>query len=124
MSPPFNVGVIGYGMSAKVFHIPLIQTVPEFKLYAVVQRHPAPENDVEKDHPGIKSYRSTEDLVKDDKLDFVVVTTIPNTHVELTKLALENGKHGMLRIPDCGRLAAPTGTQCPSAGLSYLCSQR
>ena len=93
-SKPYNVGVIGYGMSAKVFHIPFIKVVPEFKLHAVVQRHPKPEDDAEKDHPGIKSYRSAEDLVKDGEVHVVVVTTVPDTHVELTKLALENGKHG------------------------------
>ena len=90
----YNVGVIGYGMSAKVFHIPLIEVVPELKLYAVVQRRPTDENDAEKDHPGIKSYRSTEEMVKDSALDAVVVTTTPETHFDLTKLALEHGKHG------------------------------
>ena len=90
----YNVGIIGYGMSAKVFHIPFIEAVPDFKLFAVVQRNPKPSDDAEKDHPGIKSYRSTEELVKDKEVDVVVVTTIPDTHVELTKLALESGKHG------------------------------
>jgi len=37
-SNQYSVGVIGYGLSAKVFHIPLISVVPEFKLYAIVQR--------------------------------------------------------------------------------------
>ena len=94
-SRPFNIGIIGYGMSAKVFHIPLISFVPDFKLYAIVQRHPKPDDDAEKDHPGIKSYRSTEEMVEDGEVDVVVVTTIPDTHFELTKLALEKGKHGM-----------------------------
>lgn len=93
-SNPYKVGVIGYGMSAKVFHIPFIKIVPDFKLHAVVQRHPKPEDDAEKDHPGIKSYRSAQDLVKDGEVDVVVVTTVPDTHFELTKLALEGGKHG------------------------------
>ena len=93
-SGPYNVGVIGYGMSAKVFHIPLIEHIPELKLYAVVQRNPKPEDNAEKDHPGIKSYRSTEDMVKDDGLHVVVVTTVPDTHFELAKLALDSGKHG------------------------------
>lgn len=96
-SQTYNVGVIGYGLSAKVFHIPLIEVVPEFKLYAVVQRTPKPGDDAEKDYPGIKSYRSTEEMVKDPELDVVVVTTTPETHSELTELALENGKHGTLR---------------------------
>ena len=91
---PYNVGIIGYGMSAKVFHIPLIEVVSEFKLYAIVQRMAKPGNDAEKDHPDTKSYRSTEEMVKDPKVDVVVVSTIPDTHFELTKLALEHGKHG------------------------------
>ena len=99
-SKPFNVGIIGYGMSAKVFHIPLISVVPDFKLYAIVQRHPKPDDDVERDHPGIRSYRSTEEMVKDEEVDVVVVTTIPDTHFELTKLALENGKHGTWLRPN------------------------
>ena len=90
----FNVGVIGYGLSAKVFHIPLIKAIPELQLYAVVQRNPQPDDDAGKDHPDIKSYRSSEELVKDESVHVVVVTTTPQTHFELAKLALENGKHG------------------------------
>ncbi len=95
----YNVAVIGFGMSAKVFHIPLIQFVPEFKLYAIVQRHPKPEDDAGKNHPGIKSYRSSEEMVKDFAVDVVVVTTIPTSHFELCKLALEHGKHVIVEKP-------------------------
>jgi len=93
-SQTYNVGIIGYGMSAKIFHIPLLSVIPTFTLYAIVQRTPNPDDDAEKDHPGIKSYRSTEEMVQDPNVDVVVVTTIPETHFSLTKLALENGKHG------------------------------
>ncbi|KKA21430.1 NAD binding Rossmann fold oxidoreductase [Rasamsonia emersonii CBS 393.64] len=95
----WNVGVIGYGFSAKIFHIPFIQAVPDFKLYAIVQRHPKPDDDAEKDHPGIKAYRSADDLVKDETVDVVVVTTAPDSHVALTKLALEAGKHVVVEKP-------------------------
>ncbi|KAL8828507.1 MAG: hypothetical protein Q9191_002546 [Dirinaria sp. TL-2023a] len=98
-SQPYNVGIVGYGMSAKVFHIPLLDVVPEFKLYGIVQRVPKPGNDAEKDHPDIKSYRFTEQMVKDSKVDVVVVSTTPQTHFELTKLALENGKHVVVEKP-------------------------
>jgi predicted dehydrogenase len=95
-SKTFNVGIVGYGFSAKTFHIPFIQDVPQFKLYAVVQRTPKPEDDAEKDHPGIKSYRSAEELVQDAGVDVVVITTAPDSHFYLAKLALEAGKHGRL----------------------------
>lgn len=93
-SKTFNVGVVGYGFSAKTFHIPFVSDVPQLKLYAVVQRTPKPDDDAEKDHPGIKSYRTAEDMVKDDGVDVVIVTTAPDSHYQLTKLALEHGKHG------------------------------
>ncbi|PGH07542.1 hypothetical protein AJ79_06277 [Helicocarpus griseus UAMH5409] len=98
-SKTYNVGIIGYGLSAKIFHIPFINAVPEFRLYAVVQRNPKPEDDAEKDHPGIKSYRSTEEMVKDAGVDVVVVTTTPETHLALAKLALEAGKHVIVEKP-------------------------
>ena len=94
-SQTYKVGIIGYGMSAKVFHIPLIVGVPELKLYAVVQRTPKPNDDPEKDHPGVKVYRSAEEMVKDEAVDVVLVLTTPDTHFDLAKLALRSGKHGM-----------------------------
>ncbi len=95
-SKPYNVGIIGYGLSAKIFHLPFILALPaDFKFYAIVQRNPQPENDAQKDHPSIKSYRSSEELVKDEKVDIVVVTTGPETHFEITAVALKAGKHGM-----------------------------
>lgn len=94
-----NVAVVGYGMSAKVFHLPLIQVVPEFKLYTIVQRNPQPNDDAGKDHAGIESYRSSEEMVKDPAVDVVVVTTIPTSHFELCKLALEHGKHVVVEKP-------------------------
>ena len=93
-----NVGIIGYGMSAKVFHIPLITIVPAFKLYAIVQRHPGPDNDVAKDHPGVKAYRASDEVMNDPTVDVIVITTTPDTHFQLAKLALESGKHGIFLL--------------------------
>ncbi|KAL3471266.1 hypothetical protein BJX99DRAFT_237917 [Aspergillus californicus] len=98
-SKTWKVGVVGYGFSAKTFHIPFIQEVPQFKLYAVVQRNPKPEDDAEKDHPGIKSYRSAEEMVQDAAVDVVVITTAPDLHFYLAKLALEGGKHVICEKP-------------------------
>lgn len=86
-------------MPLQVFHIPLIQFVPELILYAVVQRTPKPNDDAEKDHPGIKSYRSSEEMVQDSDIRVVVVTTAPTSHFELGKLALEHGKHVIVEKP-------------------------
>ena len=97
--PPYNVAIIGYGMSAKVFHIPLIQVTPAFNLYAIVQRNPTPDNDASKDHPGIKLYRSSEEMVEDETVDVVVITTIPTSHFELCRLAMEQYKYVIVEKP-------------------------
>jgi predicted dehydrogenase len=90
----YNVGVVGYGFSAKIFHIPFVKEVPELKLYAIVQRTPKPNDDAEKDHPGVKSFRTAEEMVQDPAIDVVIITTAPDSHFALSKLALEAGKHG------------------------------
>lgn len=97
-SKTYKVGVIGYGFSAKIFHIPFINAVPELSLHAVVQRSPTEANSAEKDHPGVKSYRTTEEMLRDIDVEVVVVTTVPESHYELAKLSLEAGKHGMLLL--------------------------
>ena len=86
-------------IATQVFHIPLIELIPELKLYAIVQRSPKPSDDAGKDHPGIKSYRSSEEMVSDSNIDAVVVTTAPTSHFELAKLALEHGKHVIVEKP-------------------------
>lgn len=100
-SKTWNVGVVGYGFSAKTFHLPFIHEIPQLKLYAIVQRTPKPEDDAEKDYPGVKSYRSSEEMVKDPSVDVVIITTAPDSHYALAKLALENGKHGMFTQFSC-----------------------
>jgi predicted dehydrogenase len=99
-SKQFNVGVIGYGLSAKVFHIPLILALPDdFKLYGVVQRSPKSDNDAQKDHPGIKSWRSVDEAYADPDVDLVVITSIPGTHFQMCKDALEAGKNVVVEKP-------------------------
>ncbi len=90
----FNVGIVGYGLSAKIFHIPFVTYVSELNLHAIVQRSPKPDNDAGKDHPGVKIYPSVEDLCQDEMVDVVIVTTAPDQHFRLTRQVLEAGKHG------------------------------
>ncbi|KAJ9494757.1 hypothetical protein H2202_009833 [Exophiala xenobiotica] len=95
----YNVGIIGYGLSAKTFHIPFIKAVPDLNLYAIVQRSPKPDEDASKDHPNIKLYHSADDLVKDDQVHVVIVTTAPDLHLQMAKAALLAKKHVVVEKP-------------------------
>ncbi|KAG9236661.1 hypothetical protein BJ875DRAFT_455838 [Amylocarpus encephaloides] len=86
-------------MSAKVFHIPLIQVTAQFKLHAIVQRTPKPNDDASKDHAGAKIYHSAEDMFSDSLIDVIAITTTPDTHFSFTKSAIEAGKHVIVEKP-------------------------
>ena len=87
--------------SAKIFHIPFITATEGLKLYAVVQRTAKPDDDPTKNHPGVKVYRLTEELLKDGSVDLVIVGTTPASHYEIAKAALESGKHGYHAYLQC-----------------------
>lgn len=110
----YNVGVIGYGLSAKIFHIPFINHCSSVRLHAIVQRQPKKDDDCRVDWPGVKHYPSAEELVGDGSVDLVVVTTTPATHFALASLAIQAGKHGTLPLAPCipfclccGKLTCP-----------------
>ncbi|KAJ3349911.1 hypothetical protein HDU83_000203 [Entophlyctis luteolus] len=97
-----NVGVIGYGMSATVFHIPLILALPEsLRLHTIVQRSVSSAADASKDHSTVHVVRDVATLLADAAVDIVVVTTPPDTHVDFALRALRAGKHVVVEKPFC-----------------------
>lgn len=95
----FNVVVVGYGLSAKVFHIPFIQEIPSLKLYGIVQRSPKDGNDAGADHPDVKTWKSYDEMLQDDAVHVVVVGTPPESHFDMGRKALEAGKHIVVEKP-------------------------
>ncbi|KAK5687217.1 hypothetical protein LTS10_001355 [Elasticomyces elasticus] len=89
----FKVATIGYGLSAKVFHIPFIQANDRLRLHAVVQRKPTTVSNAASDLPSIDVYKSADELYADPAVDLVIICTPPWTHFELAKQAICNGKH-------------------------------
>ena len=102
-SAQIRVGIIGYGMSAIVFHIPFIDASPHFHLSALLQRSP-PKSATDAKHisiarPEVKWVQSEAEFFSLEDLDLIVISTPPQTHFELASAGLKAGKHGMLSIP-------------------------
>lgn len=99
---PLNVGLMGYGFSTKSFHLPFILPNPDLKVYAFLQRAPAPSDgtDIEKgkhctvDFPDAKHYQAADEFFADPDIDLVIVCTQHDTHAEFAEKALLAGKHG------------------------------
>ncbi|KAI1138431.1 NAD(P)-binding protein [Hypoxylon sp. FL0543] len=95
-----NVGVIGYGMSATIFHIPFITTTPTLRLHSILQRNPSQaEQSAPRDHPDAKHFTSLDPFLADADLDVVVITTPPQTHFPIAQQALQAGKHVLVEKP-------------------------
>ena len=96
MSIKIKVGVAGFGISAKVFHLPFIDSMEEFQLVAVLERNKSGSKDK---YPKIKLARTIEELIADTETDLIVVTTPNDTHFEYASKALRAGKHVILEKP-------------------------
>ena len=97
-----KVGFVGYGGSAKTYHLPYLLPVKEFEVYAFLQRAPAPSpretanpgSHCTIDFPQARHYRTAEDFFADPAIELVIVTTHIDTHASFAELALKAGKHG------------------------------
>ncbi|OTA76852.1 hypothetical protein M434DRAFT_402447 [Hypoxylon sp. CO27-5] len=95
-----NVGVIGYGLSATIFHIPFITTTATLKLHSILQRNPNQSAaSAPRDHPDAKHFTSLDQFLADEDLDVVIVTTPPQTHFSFAQQALQAGKHVLVEKP-------------------------
>jgi scyllo-inositol 2-dehydrogenase (NADP+) len=93
---PIKTALCSFGMSGWVFHAPFIHLHPGFELYAVWERT---KNLAEKKYPGIKTFRSLEELLADSNVELIVVNTPSVTHYDYAKKVILAGKHLIVEKP-------------------------
>lgn len=91
-----HVALIGFGLAGQSFHAPLIASVPELHLAAVVTSR---ADDVRARHPGASVHADVESVLTDPRIDLVVIATPNPTHGPLARAALEAGKHVVVDKP-------------------------
>ncbi|KAJ5832464.1 hypothetical protein N7474_000775 [Penicillium riverlandense] len=107
MAPPIKVGIIGYGFSAKCFHLPFILPNHELEVHAFLQRAAAPSEDPASktkpwghctvDFPHVKHYQTADDFFADVAIELVIICT--HNHREFVEKALKSGKHVVVEKP-------------------------
>lgn len=99
MIEKINVGLIGFGMSGRVFHAPIIDAVKGFRLRKIFERKEENINIIREKYPQTIIVDSVDNMLNDENIDLVVVAS-PNTlHYELARRALEAGKHIIVEKP-------------------------
>ncbi len=93
---PIITAILSYGMSGEIFHAPLLNVLPGFKLKTVLER----KTEKSKQHyPSVKIARSVDEILSDSEIELVVVNTPNDTHYDFTVKALEAGKHVIVEKP-------------------------
>ena len=91
-------GVIGYGYWGPNVVRNLDQTEGA-SVVAVCDKSPTARKRIHKSYPHIKVVSDTAELMSSTDIDAVAIVTPVWTHYELTKTALENGKHVFVEKP-------------------------
>ncbi|WP_433948211.1 oxidoreductase [Bacillus tropicus] len=91
-----GVGIVGFGFSSTTFHIPLLQTIEEYDIRAILS---SKEAVVKEALPNANVVSTIDELVKRADIDLVVITSPNTTHFPYVKEAILNGKHVVVEKP-------------------------
>ena len=97
-----DVGLIGFGLGGKAFHAPVIAAVEDLRLAAVLQRH---ENTAAEIYPGVKIVRTVEEMLSNESIKLVAISTPNDTHFSYVKACLEAGRDVVVDKPFTTTLA-------------------
>ena len=99
-SKPIKASILGTGLSLTAFHHPLLKALPElFTVRSVLERS-GKETSRSIVGDDVKIVTTYEEIIGDEEVDLVVVSTPNRTHFDYVKRALEAGKHGKHSMGD------------------------
>lgn len=103
-----TIAYVGFGVSAREYHIPYVENDPRIKIKYVYRREEdiAQNAPYEPFYPEIQFTTNFETLLQDPDLDLIVVSAPDAFHVPYARQILEAGKHALIEKP-----FAPTAAQ-------------
>jgi scyllo-inositol 2-dehydrogenase (NADP+) len=95
-----RAGIIGFGLSGRVFHAPFLATNPAFSLEVISTSSPERAAEARAQHPGAEIVATPDELLaRASDLDLVVLASPAHTHLEQGLAALEAGAHLVIDKP-------------------------
>lgn len=93
-----GVALLGYGLAGRVFHAPLISTVPGLTIRTVLTSDPERQDAARADLPQARVVTTLEDAFADD-VQLVIVANANIAHAPNTLAAIERGLHVVIDKP-------------------------
>lgn len=130
---PISVAIIGYGASARTFHIPFILSLPDvFQLHTIQQRPNSKSGPpASKDHPNVRIAPTFEAVFEGNNGDrtdalppksLVIITTANETHNDFALKAMKAGHHVVVEKPAALSIAEAESLIKTSTELGLVCS--
>lgn len=95
-----NVALIGAGSFAKSTHLPNLNKLPKrFTLKAIASRNGYIASGLAKEFGAKYSTTSYENIISDEEIDSVIISTRHNLHAEIAIAALKKGKNVLVEKP-------------------------
>lgn len=92
MPGDLRVGLVGYGLSGREFHAPLVRAATGMHLTHVVTSDPGRAEQAAEDNPGVRVVSAPDDLwTHAESLDVVVIASASGAHVEQAQAAVDCG---------------------------------
>jgi predicted dehydrogenase len=97
---PIRTAVVGFGISGKVFHAPLLAEDPQYSLDVIVTADPARAAEAARLYPQARILPTPDAMFAHaGALDLVVLGTPPHTHFDLAAAAIARGLHVVVDKP-------------------------
>ncbi len=94
-----KVGIIGYGLSGRIFHGLILKEVAGFEVISVCTKDVEKQRQAKQDFPKVKITETPEDMIADSEVELVIVSTPNTSHADLAESAMRAGKHVIVEKP-------------------------
>jgi predicted dehydrogenase len=94
-----NVGIIGFGLSGRVFHAPIITSVSGFNLAKIYTTNCENIKLANERYPQALVVSNMKDIMKDESIHLVIVAAPNSSHYSIAKEAILLGKHVIIEKP-------------------------
>ncbi len=94
-----RTGIIGFGLSGRVFHAPFIDVVDGFELSKISTANPNNVHIAQVRYPDTEIVSGGQSIIDDENIDLVIVTSPNTVHFHWAKEALLANKHVVVEKP-------------------------
>jgi predicted dehydrogenase len=91
-----KTGIVGFGKSAKIFHVPFLMAMPEYEITIVLERHAEESKNT---IPGVRVVKTIDEMISDPDVELIIITTPNTTHFDYASKAMRAGKDVVLEKP-------------------------